>query len=374
MKQMLSVPVNEPVITPEAKAYVIEAMESGWISSAGKYIGLFEEQFASYLGVKHAVTTTSGTTAIHLALAALDIGPGDEVIVPDFTMIASVIPILYCGAQPVFVDCDPEIFCMDVRKINAAITGKTKAIIPVHIYGHSCDMDPILEIAHTHGLAVIEDAAEVHGGKYKGRKCGSLGTAGCFSFYGNKIVTTGEGGMVVTNDDALAARFRLLKDLAHSPQKRFYHEDLGFNYRITNLQAALGYGQLAHIDEFLAKKAWMGKRYAEELSGIPGLRLPVTKPWAKNVYWMYGVVLEDGFPLTRDAFRAKLKERGIDTRDFFYSSASQPVVQKHAGKQGPFPVSERLAERGLYLPSGLALTEEQIAYVCEAVRDIAHGA
>lgn len=373
MKKMMSVPVNEPVITPEAKVYVIEAMESGWISSAGKYIGLFEKQFAAFLGVKHAITTTSGTTAIHLALATLDIGPGDEVIVPDFTMIASVFPILYCGAIPVFVDVDPETFNIDPALIEAKITKKTKAIIPVHLYGQSADMDEILAIAKKHKLLVVEDAAEAHGATYKEKLCGSMGNAGCFSFYGNKILTTGEGGMMVTNDDAVAVRARRIKDLAHSAHKRFWHEEIGYNYRITNLQAAIGLGQLEHIQEFIQKKQWMADWYRKELEDIPGLRLPVTKENRTNVYWMYGVLVEPPFPLTRDALRAELKERGVDTRDFFYSSASQPVVQKHAGRQGPFPVSERLAERGFYLPSGLALTEEQIAYVCDAVRDIAHG-
>ena len=365
------VPVNEPVITPESKKYVAEAMETGWISSAGKYIGEFEEQFAKFLGVKHAITTTSGTTAIHLALVALGIGPGDEVIVPDFTMMGSVLPVLYCGATPVFVDAEPEAFNIDPDLIEAKITKKTRAIMPVHIYGHSADMDPILAIAKKHSLPVIEDAAEAHGASYKGRLCGSMGDMGCFSFYGNKIVTTGEGGMVVTNDDTLAARAKKLKDLAHSEKKRFWHEEVGYNYRMTNLQAALGVGQLKHIDEFIAKKQWMANQYRKGLKGIKGLRLPIEKENAKNVYWMYGVLVEDDFPLSRDELRAKLKEKGIDTRDFFYSSASQPVLKSLPSAKEKFPVSQMLSERGLYLPSGLALTEEQMTYVCDSLRAIA---
>jgi perosamine synthetase len=366
----MRIPVNEPVITAEAKQYVLDALETGWVSSAGKYIQEFETAFARFLGVKHAVTTTSGTTALHLALAALGVGPGDEVIVPDFTMIASVFAVVYTEATPVFVDIEPETYTIDTGQIVAKITPRTKAIMPVHIYGHPADMDPVLAVARRHGLRVIEDAAEVHGAKYKGRLCGTMGDINCFSFYGNKIVTTGEGGMVVTNDDALAARARSLKDLAHSPLRRFVHEEVGFNYRMTNLQAALGLGQLEHIGEFLEKKRWMAQRYAEGLKGIYGLRLPITKPYAENVYWMYAVLVEEGFPMSRDVLRAKLQERGIDTRDFFTSCAAQPAIRRLGAPQGPFPVTEDVARRGLYLPSGLALTEEQIDAVCLAVRDI----
>lgn len=367
----MHVPVNEPVITAQAKDYVNDALDTGWVSSAGPYIERFEEAFAALLGAKHAVTTNTGTAALHLAMATLGIGSGDEVIVPDFTMIATVNAVLYTGAKPVFVDAEPETFNIDVTKIEAAITPRTKVILPVHIYGHPCDMDPILAFAAKHGLKVVEDAAEVHGARYKGRFCGEIGDIGCFSFYGNKIVTTGEGGMLVTNDSALAERARRLKDLAHSPTKRFWHEELGYNYRMTNLQAALGLGQLESIVAFLAQKEWMAAEYGKRLGAIKGLRLPITKPWATNVHWMYAVVVEDAFGLSKDELRAQLHDRGVDTRDFFYSSASQPVVRKLAGTQGPFPVSERLARTGLYLPSGLALTQAQLDHVCDAITDIA---
>lgn len=370
----MHVPVNEPVITEEAKRYVAEAMESGWVSSAGPFIERFEREFAQFLGVRHAITATSGTTALHLSLVALGIGPGDEVIVPDFTMIASVFAVLYTGAMPVFVDAEPETYTIAVEGIGEKITPRTKAVMPVHIYGHPADMDPILELARRHHLSVIEDAAEAHGARYRGRLCGALGRINAFSFYGNKIITTGEGGMVVTDDDALAARVRCLKDLAHSPSRRFWHEELGFNYRMTNLQAALGVGQLARIGEFLAKKRWMADEYARQLRGIPGLRLPVTKAWAENVHWMYAVLLDGRFPLSRDAFREALRERDVDTRDFFSSSAQQPVVRRLIHSQGPFPVSECIAAHGLYLPSGLALTAEQIHYVCDAIRAIVRPA
>jgi perosamine synthetase len=367
----MKVPVNEPIIPQESKDAVLEALETGWISSAGPAITKFEQGFADLLGIKHGIAVMNGTAALHVALVCVDIGPGDEVIVPDFTMIATIMAVIYTGATPVFVDVEAETFAIDVTKIEAAITPRTKAILPVHLYGHSADMDPILAIATKHHLAVIEDAAEVHGATYKGRMCGSMGTINCFSFYANKIISTGEGGMVVTNDDELAARARAVRDLAHSPQKRFVHTELGFNYRMTNLQAALGVGQLAHLSEFVTKKQWMARRYAEELSNIPGLRLPITKDYATNVYWMYAIVVEDAFGITKDELRARLKEKGVDTRDFFYPCHSQPFLRGHPQFNSSFPVCEDLAARGFYLPSGLALTEEQVVYVCQAVREVA---
>ncbi len=367
----MNVPVNEPIIAAEAKRAVMEALDTGWISSAGPAITKFEQEFAKFLGVKHGIAVMNGTAALHLALASLGIGPGDEVIVPDFTMIASVTAVMYTGATPVFVDVERETFAIDPSKIEAAITKKTKAIMPVHLYGHSADMDPILKIAKKHKLAVVEDAAEVHGATYKGKQCGSLGTINCFSFYANKIISTGEGGMAVTDDDALATRARELRDLAHSPQKRFVHNHLGFNYRMTNLQASLGIGQLANIQQYIEKKEWMAKRYAEELSAIKGLRLPITKDFATNVYWMYAVLVEDDFSMTKDELRAKLKDKGVDTRDFFYPCHSQPFLKDHPQSKHSFPISEDIAKRGFYLPSGLALTEEQLAYVCDTLRKIA---
>ncbi|MDD5751780.1 MAG: DegT/DnrJ/EryC1/StrS family aminotransferase, partial [Candidatus Peribacteraceae bacterium] len=274
------IPVNEPVITPAAKRYVMDALETGWISSAGPYIDKFEKAFAHAIGVKHAVLTTSGTTALHLALVSLGIGPEDEVIVPDFTMIASVFAVLYTGAKPVFVDIEPDTYNLDPALIEAKITPRTKAIMPVHLFGHSCDMDPILKIAQKHNIAVLEDAAEAHGATYNGRTCGSMGTMSAFSFYGNKIISTGEGGIVCTNDDALAERARSLHDLSHSPAKRFLHEQVGFNYRMTNLQAALGLGQMEHLEKCLERKRSMTARDNKGLRDIRGLQLPVTKYYA----------------------------------------------------------------------------------------------
>ena len=364
----MRVPVNEPLLTDAAKRYVTDALETGWISSAGPRITQFEEAFSAYIGVKHSMFVTSGTAALHLSLLSLDIGPGDEVIVPGFTMIASAFSIMYTGAKPVFIDCDPETFNLDVHQLEEKITPKTKAIMPVHIYGHSCDMDPILEIAKRHGIAVVEDAAEVHGALYKGKKCGSMGIVNAFSFYGNKIITTGEGGMVCTNNDAIAARVRSLKDLAHDPAKRFRHLELAYNYRPTNMQAAVGLGQLEEIETFLERKRSMAALYGDGLKNIPGLRLPVTKNYAENVYWMYAVLVEESLGMSRDDLCRKLKELDVDTRDFFYPCHTQPAVQKIFPGNDALPVTEDIADRGFYLPSGLAITDAQIAYVCDCVR------
>ena len=367
----MKVPVNEPVITDEAKKYAFDAIETGWISSSGEYIGKFEKAFADYVGRKHAITTTNGTTALHLALAGLNIGKGDEVIVPDFTIVSCLNAVLYTGATPVFIDIDPETYSLDPKLLEGLITDKTKAIMPVHIYGHSADMDPILEIAEKHGIPIIEDAAEVHGATYKGKRCGSFGKVSVFSFYSNKIVTTGEGGMVLTDDDDLADEMRLLMNLAHSPGKRFWHERVGFNYRMTNVQAAIGLGELEHIDEFLAHKKWMGEEYTNRLSDISGLIFPITKDYAENVYWMYGLRVTDGSGVSRDDMRARLLEKGVDTRGFFIPLSSQPIAAEY--KTHECPVSAEVSATGFYLPSGLALSEEQIEYVCDAVHK-AHNA
>ncbi len=365
------IPVNEPVVPDEAKRLVNEAMDSGWLSSAGPMVPRFEQAFADLLGVRHAVATSSGTTALHLALAALGIGPGDEVIVADFTMIASACAVFYTGAVPVFVDVEPGTGTLDPDKVLAAITPRSRAIMPVHIYGHSADMDPLLAIAQAHGLWVVEDAAQAHGARYKRRACGALGHLGAFSFYGNKIISTGEGGMLTTDDGRLAERARSLRNMAHRPDQRFAHDELGFSYRMGNLQAALGLGQLAHLPEFLQHKRWMAAAYAERLGGVPGLQLPTTRPWADNTHWMYAVRVDEGFGLSRDQLSIGLRARGIETRDFFRSCASQPLVRQRLGPQPPCPVSEAMGRSGLYLPSGLALTPVQLARVCDAVLALA---
>lgn len=366
------IPVNAPYIPPESKKLVAQALSTGWISSAGPYLAQFETEFATYLGVKHAIAVNSGTAALHVALLALGIGPGDEVIVPAFTMAATYLAILYTGATPVFVDVTPDTFTLDPDLVETQITPRTRAIMPVHIYGHPADLDPILAVAKKHHLTVIEDAAEAHGAVYKGSKVGGIADINAFSFYANKIVTTGEGGMVTTNDDGLADLSRRYRDLCHSPAKRFIHDRLGYNYRLTSLQAALGIGSLHAVDQSIAQKQHMAKLYATGLAGIPGITLPVTKPWATNVYWMYAILVDPvQFGLTKDKLRAKLFKKGVDTRDFFYPPNLQPVLSDRGLGQGYYPVTARLAAQGLYLPSGLALTDKEISAVCQAIAQIA---
>lgn len=366
-----TIPVNEPVLSREAKKYINEALNSGWISSSGKFVNEFENKFAKYIGMKYGIAVANGTAALHVALLSLGVGPGDEVIVPAFTMGATWLAVLYTGAKPVFVDCEAETFNIDVEKIEEKITKKTKVIIPVHIYGHSADMGPILKIAKKHKLKVLEDAAEACGGEYYGKKCGSMGNINAFSFYANKIITTGEGGMVVTNDRKLAIKARQFRDLHHSTKKRFIHDGVGFNYRMTNLQAALGLGELRHINEYLIKKKQMAATYEKLLKNIAGIILPITKPGIKNVYWMYAVLVNKKlFGINKDRLRKKLLEAGIDTRDFFYSPLSQPVLKKYLKKSETFPVTELIEKTGFYIPSGLALTGVQMKNVAEAIQSI----
>jgi len=364
------IPVNEPVISEQAKKNVRKAVDSGWLSSAGPFVGEFETQFAKYLGVKHAVAVTSGTAALHVALLALGISKGDEVLVPAFTMGATWMAVMFTGAKPVFVDAELETFNMDPDQIERKITKRTRAIIPVHIYGHACDMNAINKIAKKHKLLVIEDAAEALGGEYKGRKCGAMSDVACFSFYANKIVTAGEGGMIVTNNSRIAAEAARFKDLYHSPKKRFVHEKLGYNYRITNLQAAVGVGELANIKKYLAKKQQMARLYRDGLKNIPGIQLPETKTAILNTFWMFGILVHKEFGMSRDQLRKKLKAQGIDTRDFFYPPEDQPLLKHIIGKQ-KFPNANYLGQNGLYLPSGLAITEKQINIVCKAIKTLA---
>lgn len=363
------IPVCEPLLMGNEIEYVTDCLKTNWISSAGKYIAEFEKGFAGYCGAKYGIATTSGTTALHLALAALGIGGGDEVIIPAFTMGACAFAVIYTGARPVLVDSEPETWNMDVTQIEPKITTRTKAIMPVHIYGHPCDMDPIMDIARKHRLYVVEDAAEAHGATYKGRMAGSMGDVGCFSFYANKIITTGEGGMIVTNDEMVADFAKRLKDQAFSRERRFLHTDIGFNYRMTNVQAAIGLAQLEHIDRFVEMRRKNASLYNKQLKVVPGITLPKEKKWAKNVYWMYSIVIEDEFGMSRDELMAFLRREGIETRTFFISMHMQPAFKKMGLFEGErYPVSEVLAERGLYLPSGSGLTEEQINTVCEAVK------
>jgi perosamine synthetase len=366
------IPVCEPTLTGREKEYVNECLDTNWISSGGKFIEEFEKKFSEYCGVKFGSGCSNGTTAIHLALAALGIGKGDEVIVPDFNIIAVSNAVLYTGAVPVFVDSELKTWNMDVDKIEENITDKTKAIIAMHTYGCPSDMDKINEIAKKHNLKVIEDAAESHGADYKGRKTGSLGDVGCFSFYANKIITTGEGGMVLTNDPEVDAKVKLLRNHAFT-EPRFVHNDVGFNYRITNIQSAIGVAQMEKIDDFRDKRIANAKMYNEELKGVEGVTTPPECPYGTNVYWMYGIMIDpDKFGFGKDEVMKLLKEKGIETRSFFFPMHSQPVYKEDSDIDcdGVYPVSEQLYEQGLYLPSSSHLTPEQIKEVCDALKSL----
>ena len=374
------IPVNEPLLGERELEYVSECVRTGWISSAGRFIEEFEDKWAGYCGRRYGVAVSNGTVALQVAAACLDLKPGDEVIMPTFTIISCALAVLYNGGVPVLVDCDPRTWCMDVDQVKKKITDRTRAIMPVHIYGHPVDMDPILQVAEENGLAVIEDAAEVHGAEYLSgrhtshpswRRCGSFGTLSCFSFYANKLITTGEGGMVLTDDANLAEKARSLRNLCFHGDRRFHHEELGFNFRLTNLQAALGVAQLQRISEIIDRKRWMGREYNRRLGDIKTLQLPVEESWAKNVYWMYGTVVAEESGMDAAAFALRLKEHGVETRPFFLGLHEQPVFRQRGLFVGErYPVSERIAGQGLYLPSGLALTEEQISRVSEAVHEV----
>jgi perosamine synthetase len=367
------IPVCEPFIGEIEFEYVVDCLKTNWLSSKGKYIEEFERKFANYCSCQYGVTTTSGTTALHLAIVASGIGKGDEVIVPTFTMISTVFAIVYTGAKPVLIDSEPETWNIDVGKIEEKITPQTKAILPVHVYGHPCDMEPIEDIADKYGLYVIEDAAEAHGAEYNGRRIGGIGDIGCFSFYANKIITTGEGGMIVTNNQEIAERSRSLKDLSFSKEKRFLHKELGFNYRMTNIQAAIGLAQFNRIDELVEIRRKNAYFYNSLLKDIKGIRLPIEKEWARNVYWMYSILIKEDFGIDRDELIDRLREKGIEARTFFIPMHQQPVFTNMGLFRGErYPVAEEFSQRGLYLPSGSGLTEEQIDYVCTTIKEI-HG-
>jgi perosamine synthetase len=366
------IPVNEPLIAKNAQKYILDCLKTGWISSAGRYLEKFEKKFAQFVDCRYAISCTNGTAALHLALEALDIKKGDEVIIPTLTMIATAYAVVYTGAKPILVDSEEDTYTINPDLIEEKITPRTKAILPVHLYGHSCQMKPILQLAKKYKLFVVEDAAEIHGGKYQNKMCGSLGDIGCFSFYANKIITTGEGGMVVTNKKKIYEKARRIKDLAHSPQKRFLHTRLGFNYRMTNLQAALGLAQLEEVKKYLKIKRWMAKKYNQGLKDIKGLILPKEKDYAFNVYWMYAVLVDEkAFGLTTQALRKKLYSQGIDTRGFFIPVHQQPALRKMGWyKKEKYPVAEKLSQIGFYLPSGLAITEKQIDEVVKKIAKI----
>lgn len=360
------IPVCEPYLAGNELKYVMDCVQSNWISSAGKYIPLFEETFARCCGTRYGVACTSGTTALHLALATLGVGTGDEVIVPTFTMIATANAVTYCGAKPVFVDSEAETWNMDPARIEEKITPRTKVIMPIHTYGHPADMDAINEIARRHSLYVVEDAAEAHGAEYKGQRCGSLSDVACFSFYANKVITTGEGGMLTTDNEELARIARNLRDHAFSEERHFWHKYLGYNYRMTNLQAAIGVAQTERFDELVECRRRNAYYYSSLFKEVPGLTLPPEKPWAKSVFWMYGILVEDEFGISRDELRRRLAQRGIETRTFFIPIHIQPIYYREHGQER-FPVAEELCRKGMYLPSASSLTRQEMDFVVECV-------
>lgn len=363
------IPVNTPLLDGNERKYLLECIDTGWISSEGPFISRFEQQFSARVGRRHGIAVCNGTAAIDAAVEALGIGPGDEVIVPAFTIISCVLQIVRAGATPVLVDADPITWNMDVSRIEEKITPRTKAIMVVHIYGLPVDMDPLLGIARRHGLKVIEDAAEMHGQAYKGRPCGSFGAISTFSFYPNKHLTTGEGGMIVADDDAIAEDCRSLRNLCFQPHRRFVHERLGWNLRMTNLQAALGVAQLERLDEFVAHKRRMGARYTTQLATLPGVQLPLAKTdYAENIYWVYGLVIDEARGIDAEEAMRQFAAKGIGTRPFFCPMHQQPVLRRMGlCLDAAHPVSERLYRQGFYIPSGLALTDAQIDRVIEAV-------
>lgn len=361
------IPVNEPLLDGNEEKYLAECIDTGWISSEGPFVKRFEAEFAARVGRKHGIAVTNGTAALDAAVEAIDVGPGDEVILPTFTIISCIQQIIRSGATPVLVDAEPLTWNMDVTQIEAKVTSRTKAIMVVHIYGLPVDMDPVLDICQRHDLKLIEDAAEVIGQTYRGRPCGSFGEISTVSFYPNKHVTTGEGGMILTDDDELAETCRSLRNLCFQPGKRFVHERLGWNFRMTNLQAAVGLAQLERLDQFLERKRAIGQRYQKWLADLEGVQLPLARTdYADNLYWVYGLVVDERHG-DAEAFMKHLASDGIGTRPFFNPMHQQPVLRDmglFAGER--YPNAERIYLQGLYMPSGLALTDSQVERVAKS--------
>ena len=369
---MHQVPVNTPLVDEGDILAVSQALRDGWISGEGPVVAKFEQDFASFCDRKHGVSVTNGTAAIELVIHSLRFGAGDEIIVPSFAIISCVSQILRCGATPVFVDADPLTWNMDVNAVEELITPQTRAIMAVHTYGLPVDMDILVGLAKRHNLVIIEDAAESHGLLYKGKRCGSFGLVSTFSFYANKHLTTGEGGMVVTDDDSLAQKLRYYRNLTFRPEKRFVHDELGWNLRMSSMQCALGASQLTRIEQILESRRVLGAQYQEAFGDIKDIQLPLVKTgFSRNDYWVFGIVLQGRHSETRPAIQAALAEVGVGTRPFFWPLHLQPVLQKFGfDKQSPLPVSEHLGSNGFYIPNGLGMSSEDVRYVIEQVHKI----
>lgn len=365
------IPVNEPLIGEKELEYVTECLRTGWISSAGKYIDRFEKEWAAYCGRKYGVAVCNGTVALEIALSVLNLPEEAEVILPSFTIVSCLEAVLRNHLTPVLVDCDPKTYCMDINEVRRKITSRTVALMPVHIYGHPVNMEPILALAEERHLKIVEDAAEAHGSEClveaQWRRCGSFGEVSCFSFYANKNITTGEGGMVLTDDSCLAERLQSRRNLCFGTKERFLHEDRGWNFRMTNLQAALGCAQLEKVEFFIKRKLEMASLYNEGLKNLP-LHLPHIEPWARSTVWMYGVVLDESVPFGAAELARRLREKRVQTRPFFKGMHEQPVYRNLGLFQNAeFPNTDKIYRRGLYLPSGQAITDEQIETVIESV-------
>jgi len=366
------IPVNIPLVDGNEKKYLNECIDTGWISSEGPFVKQFEDRFANRVQRKYAIAVTNGTAALDVGIEALGIGPGDEVILPAFTIISCIGQIIRSGATPVLVDSDPLTWNMNLKQVEEKITEHTKAIMVVHIFGLPVDVEPLLEIAKNKNIKIIEDAAEMHGQTYYEKPCGSFGDISTFSFYSNKLITTGEGGMLVTDDEQLAMDCRSLRNLCFQPKKRFVHERLGWNYRMTNLQAALGLAQLERLDEFVQRKRSMGKNYTQGLRMLNEVQLPLEKTdYAENIYWVFGLVLDDSIGFGAEEAMKMLGEKGIGCRPFFCPMNQQPVLREMGFfLNESYPVAERLYKQGFYVPSGMALTSEHINHVTKKLIEV----
>lgn len=375
------IPVNEPLLGSREKELLMQCVESGWISSEGPFILEFERRFGDFLGLPPGVAVANGTAALETALYGLGVERGDEVIMPSFTIISCAIAAIRLGAIPVLVDIDPETWCMDTEQVKSKITKKTKVVMPVHIYGHPVNMDHLLDLSAKHSFKILEDAAEVHGAEYFSEihgsmwiKCGAIGDASAFSFYANKIITTGEGGMVLSSDGNVLERARSYRNLCFRKERRFYHTEIGYNFRMTNMQAAIGVAQMDRIHELVQRKREFGEYYRKKLSSLPGLRFQVEKAWARSVYWMYSIELDEALGIDAYFVMERLREEGIGTRPFFLGLHRQPALRDMGLFHGEkFPRTDRASKYGLYLPSGLSLEEKQIDEVVEKLEKVLRG-
>ena len=368
---MKRIPVAEPCFNGNEKKYVNDCLDTTWISSVGSYINRFEERFAEYCGVKHALTCCNGTVALHLPLLAYGVGPGDEVIVPTLTYIATANAVRYCGATPIFADSCPDTWNIDPQAVEKVITPRTKGIIVVHLYGNPVDMDSIMDIADKHNLFVIEDAAEAHGALYKGRKIGSIGHVCTFSFFGNKVITTGEGGMITTDDDTLSSKMRSLKGQGMDPKRRYWFPEIGYNYRMTNIEAAIGLAQLENIEFHLDQRQRVKKWYQKHLERWSEfVDFQTEQSGGHNIIWMFSILLSDSVACSRDEVMMRLADMGVETRPVFYPLHIMPPYRE---EDGIYPVAEDIAARGINLPTSSLITEDDVAFICRALGKILDG-